>query len=65
MNMGTDYLNLVPHLVEAGKFQDLVDAGQTLSSVLSPLDNSLAIYATNLASGIGMSQTQLSINARP
>ncbi|KAH9479690.1 Nuclear pore complex protein Nup85 [Psilocybe cubensis] len=46
--MGTDYLNLVPHLVEAGKFQDFVNAGQTLSSVLSPLDNSLAIYATNL-----------------
>lgn len=48
--LGTDSINLVPPLVEAGKFGDLVAAGQTISSTLSPQDNSLAVFITNTAS---------------
>jgi len=44
----SDHLSLLPPLVEAGKFHELVDAGQTLSAILSPADNSLGVYITNL-----------------
>ncbi|KAF4610945.1 hypothetical protein D9613_006754 [Agrocybe pediades] len=44
----SDHLNLVPPLVESGKFQELLDAGQTLSVALSPADNSLSAFITNL-----------------
>jgi len=43
----TDAYNLKPPLIEAGKFQDIVDAGQTITSAWSPADNNLAIYITN------------------
>jgi len=43
-----EYLTLVPPLVEAGKFNELVKAGQTLSSTFSPSDNSFAVFITNV-----------------
>lgn len=43
-------INLVPSLVGPGQFDDLVKAGQTISSVLSPADNSFAVYITNAVS---------------
>lgn len=46
----TNDLNLVPPLVESGKFIDLVNAGQTISTCLSPADNTLAIFITNSVS---------------
>ena len=45
--MSADLFNLAPPLVPAGKPEDLLLAGQTLSASLSPLDNSLAIFVTN------------------
>lgn len=42
-----DSYNLKPPLIEAGKFKDIVDAGQTITSTWSPADNNLAIYITN------------------
>lgn len=57
--LGTDYINLVPPLVEAGKFQALVAAGQTISSTLSPLDNSLAVFVTNTVSVARSTETMM------
>ena len=45
--LGADHINLVPPVVESGKFHDLVKAGQTVSSSLSPSSNSLAVFLTN------------------
>jgi nuclear pore complex protein Nup85 len=45
--LGTDHINLVPPVVEAGRFHDLVKAGQTVSASLSPSSNSLAVFLTN------------------
>ncbi|KIM44830.1 hypothetical protein M413DRAFT_442797 [Hebeloma cylindrosporum] len=42
-----EYLTLAPPLVEAGKFDELVKAGQTVSSTFSSSDNSFAVYITN------------------
>ena len=42
--------NLVPPLVEAEKFIDLVKAGQTVSASLSPTDTSLTVFITNSVS---------------
>ncbi|KDR68007.1 hypothetical protein GALMADRAFT_79171 [Galerina marginata CBS 339.88] len=42
-----DHLNLLPPLVESGKFKELVNAGQTISSVLSPSDNSFGVFITS------------------
>ncbi|KJA25724.1 hypothetical protein HYPSUDRAFT_134002 [Hypholoma sublateritium FD-334 SS-4] len=39
-----DVLHLVPPLVEAGKFNDLVKAGQTISSALCPSDNTVLVF---------------------
>lgn len=39
-----DVLHLVPPLVEAGKFSDLVKAGQTISSALCPSDNTVLVF---------------------
>ncbi|KAF8159828.1 Nup85 nucleoporin-domain-containing protein [Crassisporium funariophilum] len=44
---GTDNLNLVPPLVQTGKFEELVKSGQTISASLSSADNSLAVFITN------------------
>ncbi|KAF9526094.1 Nup85 nucleoporin-domain-containing protein [Crepidotus variabilis] len=41
-------LNLAPPLVEFGKFEDLVTTGQTISSTVSPADNSFAVFMKNL-----------------
>ncbi|KAF5316469.1 hypothetical protein D9619_006593 [Psilocybe cf. subviscida] len=45
-------LNLVPPLVEAGKFNKLVKAGQTISYALSPADNSFAVYIRDAVGSI-------------
>lgn len=45
--LGTDHINLVPPVVEAGRFHDLVKAGQTVSASLSPSSNSLAVFLTD------------------
>jgi nuclear pore complex protein Nup85 len=45
--LGTDHINLVPPVVETGRFYDLVKAGQTVSASLSPSSNSLAVFLTN------------------
>jgi nuclear pore complex protein Nup85 len=42
-----DNINLAPPLIEAGKFGELVKAGQTISSALSPSDNSLVVFIKN------------------
>ncbi len=39
-----DILHLVPPLVEAGKFNDLVKTGQTVSSALCPSDNTVLVF---------------------
>ncbi|KAF9482632.1 hypothetical protein BDN70DRAFT_966723 [Pholiota conissans] len=46
--IGQDNINLAPPLVEAGKFGELVNAGQTISSALSPSDNSLLVFIKNV-----------------
>jgi hypothetical protein len=43
-----EYLTLAPPLVEAGKFNELVKAGQTVSFTLSSSDNSFAVFITNV-----------------
>jgi len=43
-----EYLTLAPPLVEAGKFNELVKAGQTVSSTFSSFDNSFAVFITNV-----------------
>ncbi|KAJ6591607.1 Nup85 nucleoporin-domain-containing protein [Mycena vulgaris] len=48
--MSGDVFNLTPPLVPAGKPEDLLLAGQSLSASLSPLDNSLAVFVTNAPS---------------
>ncbi|KAJ6607496.1 Nup85 nucleoporin-domain-containing protein [Mycena sp. CBHHK59/15] len=45
--MSNEVFNLKPALVPAGKPEDLLLAGQSLSASLSPLDNSLAVFVTN------------------
>lgn len=45
-----DHINLVPPVVESGRFHDLVKAGQTVSASLSPSSNSLAVFLTNAVS---------------
>ena len=50
MTTTEDHLDLVPPLVEIGKFIDLVNAGQTISASISPADNSLAVFITNSVS---------------
>jgi len=44
------HCNLVPPVVESGKFIDLVKAGQTVSASHSPLNTSLAIFIANSVS---------------
>ena len=45
--MATDnVLNVLPPLVQSGRFDEFIDAGRTLSMSLSPLDNSVAAYVT-------------------
>ena len=39
-----EILHLVPPLVEAGKFNDLVKTGQTVSSALCPSDNTVLVF---------------------
>jgi hypothetical protein len=39
-------LNVLPPLVQAGRFGEFIDAGRTLSMSLSPLDNSVATFVT-------------------
>ena len=41
-------IDLVPPLVEAGKFHELAQAGQTISASLSPYNNSLAVHIAPL-----------------
>lgn len=41
------HLNLRPFLAEAGKFDKLVESGETLSTTISPLDDSLAVHMKN------------------
>jgi hypothetical protein len=41
------HLNLAPPLVQSGRVDELIQLGQTLTSSLSPSDNSLAIFVTN------------------
>ena len=45
--LGADHINLVPPVVELGRFHDLVKAGQTVSASFSPSSNSLAVFLTN------------------
>ena len=45
--LGADHINLVPPVVESGRFHDLLKAGQTVSASLSPSSNSLAVFLTN------------------
>ncbi|KAJ7043585.1 Nup85 nucleoporin-domain-containing protein [Mycena alexandri] len=45
--MSGDHFNVAPALVPAGKPEDLLLAGQSLSATFSPLDNSLAVFVTN------------------
>ncbi|KAF8872834.1 nucleoporin Nup85-like protein [Gymnopilus junonius] len=45
--MSSHDINLIPLDGDPGQFDDLVKAGQTISSVLSPADNSLAIHITS------------------
>jgi len=42
--MATQNINLLPPLVESGRFEELVQSGQTISATTSPFDNSLAIF---------------------
>ena len=42
------HLNLVPPLIQAGKYQELLETGQTLKSALSPANNSLVVYLSNV-----------------
>lgn len=42
----TENLNLVPPLIESGRFHELIKAGQTISSSFSPLDNSFSAFIT-------------------
>ncbi|EDR05684.1 uncharacterized protein LACBIDRAFT_302853 [Laccaria bicolor S238N-H82] len=42
----TENLNLLPPLIESGRFHQLVKAGQTISSSFSPLDNSFSAFIT-------------------
>ncbi|KAF9444472.1 hypothetical protein P691DRAFT_677501 [Macrolepiota fuliginosa MF-IS2] len=42
------HLNLRPFLAEAGKFDKLVGSGQTLSTSISPLDDSFAVHMKNM-----------------
>ncbi|KAF9077929.1 Nup85 nucleoporin-domain-containing protein [Rhodocollybia butyracea] len=46
--MGVQHIDLVPPLVEAGKFQDLVQSGHTILASLSPRNNSLAVNVAPL-----------------
>jgi len=39
-------LDVLPPLVQSGRFDEFIDAGRTLSMSLSPLDNSVATYVT-------------------
>lgn len=48
--LGTDNLHLAPPLVEAGKFDELAEAGQTISSAFCPSDNSLLVYVKDAVS---------------
>jgi hypothetical protein len=43
-------LYLRPFLVESGNFDKLVESGQTLSTNVSPLDDSVAVYMKNTVS---------------
>jgi hypothetical protein len=43
---GDDLLNVLPPLVQSGRFGEFIDAGRTLSMSLSPLDNSVATFVT-------------------
>lgn len=43
-------LNLVPPVIEFGRFEELVKAGQTICSSLSPADNSFAVFLKNAVS---------------
>ncbi|KAF8998522.1 nucleoporin Nup85-like protein [Cyathus striatus] len=52
----TASLSLVPALVESGKFSELVNEGQTISTSLSPFSNSLAVF---LSSQLPPSQEKL------
>lgn len=45
-------LNLLPPLFEPGHLDELILSGQTLSTSLSPFDNSLAIFVTNIVSDL-------------
>ena len=45
--LGADHINLVPPVVESGKFHDLLKAGQTVSASWSPSSNSLGVFLTN------------------
>lgn len=47
----TQHLNLAPFLAEAGKFDKLVESGQTLSAAISPLDDSIAAYLKSTVCG--------------
>jgi hypothetical protein len=42
------HLNLVPPLVQSGRVDELLQLGQTLASSLSPSNNSLAVFPTNM-----------------
>lgn len=47
-SLAREHLNLAPPLVEAGRVQDFIDAGQTISSTFSPSDETLAVFVTNV-----------------
>ncbi len=49
----TQHLHLAPFLAETGKFDKLVESGQTLSAAISPLDDSIAAYLKNTVGGRG------------
>ncbi|KAF5369464.1 hypothetical protein D9758_002731 [Tetrapyrgos nigripes] len=57
--MGAQHINLVPPQVESGHFDELLQAGQTISATTSPFDNSLAVFLspTNI-SGSNSSSNQ-------
>lgn len=42
------HLNLVPPLVQPGRADELLQLGRTLTSSLSPSNNSLAVFVTNI-----------------
>ncbi|KAJ7155434.1 nucleoporin Nup85-like protein [Mycena crocata] len=63
--MSGELFNLSPALVPAGKPEDLLSAGQSLSASLSPLDNSLAVFVTNAVNHVSHSRLKISFHIQP